>query len=459
MSDTHSYKCPHCGGNLVYSVEEQMLMCSFCGNGITADKLALLSQINPPDQGDADENEERQEITCNSCGAKIIADKNTSATFCAFCGSPSLVTQRLTKRFRPDYVIPFKITREEALSKIKEFAGNGKYAPKHFFNEKNIKKLTGIYVPFWLMDSECNIHTQGIGYKEDLKTTEKYSVISEIYIRVKNVPFDGALNMRDELMESVEPYDCSELKPFNGSYLQGYYAQRYDLSAEKLTDRIMVRLQRYGKQAASESLKGYDRFQWNSCMVGVGELEQKYALFPVWLLTYEYKGKNYQIAVNAQTGKTDGYLPVDKVKTNLRLLWHYLVNIMILSPFWAGGAAIVLALKFWSETRPEQAYAVNIVAALACMFVLPLVFILFNLEAIVGEGEFGKISPLHPLRRAIRAVYTKRAEAKRRIIEQTDMMIGDKPPFSEYYDPAYKAEINNDVLFMGRESIFEDERL
>ena len=119
----------------------------------------------------------------------------------------------------------------------------------------------------------------------------------------------------------------------------------------------------------------------------------------------------------------------------------------------------MLALKFWSQSRPEQAYAVNIVAVLACMFVLPLVFILFNLEAIVGEGEFGKISPLHPLRRAIRAVYTKRAEAKRRILEQTDMMIGDKPPFSEYYDPAYKAEINNDVLFMGRESIFEDERL
>ena len=108
MSDTHSYKCPHCGGNLVYSVEEQLLVCSFCGNGITAEKLSLLSRINPPDQGEADEDEDRQEITCNSCGAKIIADKNTSATFCAFCGSPSLVTQRLTKRFRPDYVIPFK---------------------------------------------------------------------------------------------------------------------------------------------------------------------------------------------------------------------------------------------------------------------------------------------------------------------------------------------------------------
>ncbi len=49
-------------------------------------------------------------------------------------------------------------------------------------------------------------------------------------------------------------------------------------------------------------------------------------------------------------------------------------------------------------------------------------------------------------------------EVKSSILEQTDMMIGDKPGFSEYYDPSFKIEITNDVLFMGHESVFADER-
>lgn len=458
MGNTHSYKCPYCGSNLIYSAEEQMLSCSFCGNSVTPEKLELLSMVTVPDKGEADENEDRQEIICNSCGAKIITDKNTSATFCAFCGSPSLVTQRLTKRFRPDYVIPFKITREEALTKIKDYARSAKYAPKHFFSDKNIKKLTGIYVPFWLMDSQCMMHMKGIGYKEDIKKTAKYSLISDIDIGLKNVPFDGAINMRDELMESIEPFDCSELKDFTGSYLSGYYAQRYDLSTEKLTDRIIVRLQRYGREAASKALSGYSRYECLSCVVGVGELEQKYALFPVWLLTYEYDGKNYQIAVNGQTGKTDGYLPVDKVKKYLRLLWYHFVNIMILSPAWGGLAAIILAYQTWADTNPYMAFTLKIILAISLSLSLPLLFFASNQKIFNPENEFGRFNIFHPVRRALFSLFDHRLEVRRKLLEETDMIIGDKPPFDVYYDHSYNSSVENNEYLMGYESIFDDER-
>ena len=433
MGDTHTYKCPNCGGNLVYSAEEKALLCSFCGNAIVPEKLELLSQINSPDQGDADENEDRQEILCNSCGAKIIADNNTSATFCAFCGSPSLVTQRLTKRFRPDYVIPFKITKDEALTKIKEFAKRGKYAPRHFFVDKNITKITGIYVPFWLMSSRCCMDVKGVGYKEDLKTTRKYSVSSYIDIGVKNVPFDGAINMRDQLMESLEPFDCSELVDYNGSYLQGYYAQRYDLSAQKLTDRILARLHKYSEQAAAESLKGYSRFDFFSSTVGIGELEQKYALFPVWLLTYEYGGLKYQIAVNGQTGKTDGYLPVDKVKKYLRLLWYHFVNLLIISPVSIVLAGIVLLWKMWAQNNPGLAVSYNIIAAI-CVSICSLIVLVYLDARRDDETGYSKYSIFSPLRRTIGSLFDHRLEVRRKLLDKTDMMIGDKPSFSEYYD-------------------------
>lgn len=455
----HSNKCPACGGNLIFDAQEQVLTCSFCGGTFSPEKLELLSQIVSLDQEAADENEDdKHEIVCNSCGANIIADNNTSATFCAFCGSPSLVTQRLTKQFRPDYVIPFKITREQALEKIKEFAKNGKYAPHHFFNDNNIKKITGIYVPFWLMDAECKMHTHGVGYREDLKSSDKYTVVSDIDIGVKNVPFDGAINMKDDLMESIEPYDCSELKPFNASYLQGFYAQRYDLSVDKLSDRIIYRLQRYGKEAATTSLKGYERFHCDSCTVKPEGLEQKYALFPVWLLTYEYGGINYQIAVNAQTGKTDGHLPVDKVKKYARLAWYHFTNLMIFSPLWGGLLALIIWAQWWARNNPDMAAAVNIILALSCAFALPAVVVAITTIRAQEDDDFGRYNLLNPVIRAFKSFVRKRINLKSEILAQTDMMVGAKPAFDEYYDPEFKTQISHEEIFMCHESIFDAQR-
>ncbi len=448
-----SHKCPACGNSLTFSAEEQVLTCSFCGGTYSPEKIDLLNQINSYDSEEADETEDdKHEVVCNSCGAAIVADNNTTASFCAFCGSPSVITQRLTKKFRPDFVIPFKITREEALDKMREFARSRKYVPKDFFSDDSIKKVSGIYVPFWLMDSRCEMHTQAVGYREDLRQKAKYSVISDLNIKFKNVPFDGAVKMKDDLMESIEPYNCSELKPFTSSYLQGYYAQRYDLSVEKLTDRILYTLERYGEEAVKMSLRGYDSFRCDKCIVTPHDLNQKYALFPVWLMAYEYNGRIYQIAVNAQTGKVDGELPVDKVKRGLRLVGYYFTDFLLLSPVW--GSA--LAVLFWALNNRETVRVIGFIFALSLLFGIPV--IIMGLKSLKEDPDFGKYNVLHPVRRGIYSLVKKRKDTKDRLLQVTNEILGDKPPFDEYYDPAFKAEIHNEEMFLGNESIFEDER-
>ena len=444
-----SNKCPACGGNLVFSVENQALTCSFCGGVYSPEKLYLLKTITPLDQETADETEEdKHEIICNSCGARIVAEKNTSATSCAFCGSPSVITQRLSKKFRPQYLIPFKITKEEALTKIDEFARGGDYVPRQFFKNMENKTVTGIYVPFWLMDARCDMHTMGTGYKEDFKCKDRYLVKSDINIRLKNVPFDGAINMKDDLMEAIEPYDYTDVKEFNTSYLQGFYSQRYDLSVDKLSDRILARLQRYGKEAAAASLKGYDSFECGACAVTPDIQEQRYVLFPVWFMTYEYKDSVYQIAVNAQTGKMDGDLPVDTAKRNLRLFWYYFVNVLLGVLMVTPVAAFIYAAVKILLGIYEPMYVAVMTGA---------VFILIMFLKIM-DSSFSRFSIFNPLRRVTGAVVMSRLEVKKKLLGNTDVFMGKRPLFDVYYDESYKADINTEETFRGHESILADER-
>ena len=102
-------------------------------------------------------------------------------------------------------------------------------------------------------------------------------------------------------MEAIEPFDCSELRPFNTSYLQGFYAQRYDLSTDKLSDRILVRLQRYAQETITVTTDRYSAFKADACVVHPYDLEQSYVLLPVWFLNYKYDGVRYTLAMNARS--------------------------------------------------------------------------------------------------------------------------------------------------------------
>lgn len=442
-----SRKCPSCGGNLIFSTEDQGLTCSFCGNVFDPGKLDLMDIIADLDKDDSTELEDdKNEIVCGACGAHVITDKNTTATFCAFCGSPSLVTQRLSRQFRPDYLIPFKISKEDAQKRIERFAKTRKYVPNNFYNRSTFKKITGIYVPFWLMDSACTLHTNGYAYKNHISGRDRYSVVSDMEIRFKNVPFDGALAIEDDIMESIEPFDCSELKEFKTSYLQGFYSQRYDLSADKLSDRILGRLQRYGKEAASASLSGYDSKTFGICTARPHDLTQKYALFPVWILTYEYDGLIYKIAVNGQTGKTDGYLPTSKIKRALRLSLYYAHNALMTMPIVIPLVLLGILIRSYFDSFLACVYFVLI----CVIFCLP-VFSMYRMAKIQDE-DFTRFSALNIVRKAIRKFFDKRKTTLLRIKNDTNVLVGERPSVNEYYDTTSKAVINNREVFDLRES-------
>ena len=444
-------KCPSCGGRLVFEPVEQMLKCGFCGNTYTPEKIELLQQLPEIDTGAADENEDDKcEIVCDSCGAVLITDKNTAATSCSFCGSPVIITRRLSRQFRPDYLIPFKVTKEVALEKFVEFAKTKKYVPRDYFDKSNLNNIKGIYVPFWIMSSRCKVSARGDGIKQRSVYKDKYALMSDFDVKYNNVPFDGSLEIADGLMEAIEPFDISQRVAFNSSYLQGFYAQKFNLTTENLCDRILSRMQQYGRETASMSFSGYDSVKFAACGVRPYDLEHTYALYPVWFLNYKYDGLNYMIAVNGQTGKTDGYLPVDKAKRRARLIGHRIVDVLlvllVIAIFGAFLAGLFFAGMHFIMSGAGFVFLLALVALASPIGLMVFMGYRFKLQAAEKAEPFFEF-----LTRPVRKLSARRHDSYIDLLNETNMVVGPRPSADTYYDSKARIEFENAEVFSNSE--------
>ena len=133
-------------------------------------------------------------------------------------------------------------------------------------------------------------------------------------MRFLNIPVDGSSKMPDDLMESIEPFDFGEAVDFQTAYLAGYLADKYDVTMEESIPRANERIKHSAEDTLKDTVQGYTtvRAQYSSVRLNSGV--SKYALYPVWILNTDYKGEKYTFAMNGQTGKFIGNLPIDKAK-------------------------------------------------------------------------------------------------------------------------------------------------
>lgn len=345
MADT--LKCPNCGSNLTLNADTGLLDCPNCGSSFEPSKLAVTveeleaKQAEPTDPAQAPSQApsqaqaevqpqgmpEQTEFVCNACGAKLVTDSHTAATFCAFCGSPALVGKRLTEQFQPQYMIPFKYSRKSAEEAFINWAGKGKWTPFGFVSKKNVQKMTGLYVPFWLFNINATIDAKGTGdkihYRGNDEIIESFNFVRNAQLSWSNVPLDGETRIDDALMEAIEPFDFRALMPYDYRYLPGFYADRYDQSPQDLSGRATKRGIDGINQALEKSLKGtYDKYKIKENLSRIDSMEANYALLPVWFLSYKYRNKYYYFAMNGQTGEVAGQVPVSPVK---KMMFFFIV--------------------------------------------------------------------------------------------------------------------------------------
>lgn len=333
MDTLQEYKCPCCGGAIAFDSTLQKLKCPYCDTEFEVETLENYGkelESEPDDSmnwetsagGDWQEGEAEglRSYVCKSCGGEIVADDTTAATSCPFCGNPIVMSGQVSGYLKPDYVIPFKLDKKAAKEALKKHYSGKKLLPKVFKDENHIDEIRGVYVPFWLFDADADAHIRyratrvRVWSDRDYNYTETafFSVVRGGSIGFQRVPVDGSSKMPDDLMESIEPFYFDDAVDFHTAYLAGYLADKYDVDAEASVERANERIKNSTADAFAQTVQGYATVTPEASGIHLQNGRAKYALYPVWLLNTTWKGKKYTFAMNGQTGKFVGDLPLDK---------------------------------------------------------------------------------------------------------------------------------------------------
>ena len=333
MAVLQQYKCPNCDGPIEFDSSLQKMKCPYCDSEIEVQSLLAYDEVlrNQPEenmqweteagtQWQPGEEEGLRVYTCNTCGGEIVGDAVTGATQCPFCDNPVVMTGQFAGGLRPDLVIPFQLDKKAAMEALKKHYSGKPLLPKVFKDENRIQEIKGIYVPFWLFGADAS---GSVRYRATrvrswsdssyrYTETSHYNVIRTGGVGFENVPVDGSAKLDDALMESIEPFDISAAVDFHTAYLSGYFADKYDVDAQSSIQRANERIKRSTEEAFASTVQGYTTVTPVSTNISLAGGKAKYALYPVWILNTRWKDRQYTFAMNGQTGKLVGDLPMDK---------------------------------------------------------------------------------------------------------------------------------------------------
>ncbi len=326
------YKCPACGGKAEFDSSSQKMKCPFCDTTFDVQEMAEMDQVleqesaqepeweSQNQQWEEAEASQMQVFVCNSCGGELVTDQNTAATHCPYCDNPVVLAGRLSGDLKPDLVIPFQLDKEYAKNAFLKHCTGKKLLPKSFYSDSRLEEIKGVYVPFWLFDADVDAR---INYKATkvrswsdsnyiYTETSHYSVIREGSLGFQRIPVDGSSKMPDDMMESIEPFDSGKAVDFQTAYLSGYLADKYDVTSEQSIARANTRIKNSTEALFRDTVNGYSSINTVQSNIHTKNGTVRYALYPVWMLTTNWEGKKYTFAMNGQSGKFVGDLPMDK---------------------------------------------------------------------------------------------------------------------------------------------------
>lgn len=353
-----NYQCPACTGPLHYSAKSGKLACDYCGSSFdvaeiealyarkeaeaaaakqAADAKAEAAQAAKAEAAEAAaasggwdtsdlsrdwgaEADGLRVYSCPSCGAELICDQSTAATACPYCGNPAVVPGQFSGALRPDYILPFRLSKDDAVQALRAHYKGKPFLPRSFTSANHIEQIQGVYVPFWLFDggaegaasyraSNTNVYETG---DYEITETRHYHVVRAGSLAFEKIPVDASSKMPDDHMDSIEPFDYAQLRPFSTAYLPGYLADKYDVTIDDSRDRADTRCRETLAQALRDTVTGYGACVTEREDIALRRGKVHYALLPVWMLSTKWREQDFLFAMNGQTGKLVGDLPTDR---------------------------------------------------------------------------------------------------------------------------------------------------
>lgn len=345
MNNASQYICCNCKAPLFFDPPSQKWKCHHCFSCFNENEINSTSNESLFDDTNTTTTETNEISTeenltsykCSNCGAEIITDENTSATFCIYCKSPAIIKNRFTGQFKPKYILPFSLTKDEVEKIYTDWISTKKFAPDDFQSESEIKKISGLYVPYGLFDADvkCSLKGKGTTVRKWTSGNYRYTETSyfnferEGFISYNKVPIDGLIKIDNDKVERIEPFNYSKIKDFSMSYLAGFLAEKYDVPSNEAEKVAKTRIKQYTDRALKETVLQYNRTYSTTDSFNILNISNDYALLPVYILVNQYNGESYEFLVNGQTGKISGTTPIIPAKVCKYFFKTYLKILLV----------------------------------------------------------------------------------------------------------------------------------
>lgn len=359
---TSTYHCPSCSAPIAYKPEQQLFICDYCQSEYTPQAMEeyfahqeqkaaerAAREIERQEKKAAANPEVTQvhEYNCNHCGAHVVTDETTTATFCYYCHSPVIINTRLQGDFRPDQMLPFRISESQAKQGFLDWTKTKKYLPPNFTSDAQLEKMTGIYIPYWFVDSDVDVDYSGtsralrvwrVGNYQYTETTT-YEHVRQGIFHLTDVNIAAFGKIDQNLLNGIEPYEYEDLQTFSMPMLSGFFAEQYTVDESEAAPVMERQVSELANEMLQRSLGFTANIKETHKQLNRKDKDWLYTLLPVWVLTYQYNGKTYVYAMNGQTGKAFGELPLVESKLNRDALMRGLLIGLIV--------AVVVFLMFW----------------------------------------------------------------------------------------------------------------
>ena len=356
-------KCPSCGAEIEFDPTSQQVVCSYCGCSFNPNELN--EEVKVADK--VEDSFEGQAYHCTQCGATLLTFDDTAITFCSYCGSQAMIEENMMKVNNPDFIIPFKKTKEECIAAYKRKIGKYFFIPSYMKSDVVIEKFRGIYMPYAMYTLECHekASCDGTKYKchrGNYDYYDDFSLTSPVEAKYEGLSQDLVSQFYDSYSSAI-PFNSQEAVPFNANYLTGFYADTKDVESFKYNTSVIDigvkdTTQRMSKDSTYRKYRATPK-------APLKVTDTKVGLFPVYFLAVKDKTQkrvSYAV-VNGQTGEVAVDVPISFSK--------YVIISLIVS-------AIIFAFinSFFVFKIQELLFLLTIAAIVG---------------AIIGGSQFGKI--------------------------------------------------------------------
>lgn len=336
-----SYKCPNCGAGLEFKPAHQKFRCDYCLSEYS-EKEILDKDKDHIETNEVDKSLVEQDhlasYNCNSCGATVVTDDTTTSTFCYYCHNPVILSDRLIGSFQPNKMIPFTVDKDQAQKTFLNWVSKNRFVSSDFYSSSQLEKITGVYLPYWWADSKIDVDYEGekntskVWTNGDTEYTEtnKYRVIRQGQIEISNIEEVAFSKIEKDLLDGIAPYNQKKVRDFSMPYLSGFFAEQYDISKEEVTHKIDNQIKKISNILISNTILDNNQMKVLKDQNNIVSKKMSYTLLPAWILTYQYEGKTFVFAVNGQTGKSFGELPISNKKILGTAVGVFVVTTLVL---------------------------------------------------------------------------------------------------------------------------------